>query len=226
MTPAAFFDIDHTLIAGDSGVLYMRYLLRRGLVRRRDLVAPLYYTILHRLNRLDIDALFARYTAWVRGVTHSELVSLCADWYAAMVRPLIYPRMIELLREHQRAGHVVAILSSATNYVAEPLGHELAIDHLLVNRLEVTDGRLTGDAQRPLCYGAGKLYWARRFVADHDVDLRASYFYSDSITDLPVLELVGRPHAVNPDRLLRRVARARDWPIVKCERDTPGRRHA
>jgi HAD superfamily hydrolase (TIGR01490 family) len=215
MRSAAFFDIDRTLLAADSGVLFMRYLLHRGRLKRRDLVRPAYYTLLHRLNLLDINVLFARYTDWVRGQAHAEMQELCEEWFTACVRPAISVPMAGKVAEHQRAGHVVAILSSATNYVAEPLARELHIEHLLVNRLIVSDGRLTGDAPRPLCYGEGKRYWAERFAETHDVDLHSSYFYSDSITDLPALRLVGNPHAVNPDRLLRRHAKRHGWPIIQ-----------
>jgi HAD superfamily hydrolase (TIGR01490 family) len=214
MHTAAFFDIDHTLIDADSGMLFMRYLLERGQLKRRDLVRPLYYTLLHRLNLLDIDVLFARYTDWVRGQSHAEMQQLCDDWFAARVRPVISPPMAAKVAEHRAAGHVVAILSSATNYVAEPLGRQLDVVHLLVNRLLVADGRLTGDAVRPLCYGQGKRYWAEHFARVQDVGLQRSYFYSDSVTDLPALEIVGHPRPVNPDRLLRRHAKRRGWPII------------
>ena len=214
MRTAAFFDIDHTLIAADTGMLFMRYLLDRGQLKRRDLVRPAYYTVLHRLNLLDINVLFARYTDWVRGQSHAEMQQLCDEWFAACVRPAISAPMAAKVVEHQRAGHVVAILSSATNYVAEPLGRDLQIEHLLVNRLLMVDGRLTGDAPRPLCYGAGKCYWAEQFAQEQGVDLRHSYFYSDSITDLPTLTLVGHPRPVNPDRLLRRHAKRHGWPVL------------
>ncbi|HXQ21447.1 MAG TPA: HAD family hydrolase [Candidatus Acidoferrales bacterium] len=214
---AAFFDIDRTLITADSGVLYAKYLLRRGELRRRDLLAAIYYHLLHRLNLLDVDALFARYTGTIRGRSHAELQDLCADWYAASVRPVVNPHMAAAVAEHRRAGHVVAILSSATNYVGEPLAQDLGIQHLLVNRLLVRDGYLTGEAVQPLCYGAGKVYWAERFAADQHVDLQHSYFYTDSITDLPMLERVGHPCPVNPDRLLRRHARRCGWPVTVGE---------
>ena len=221
MRTAAFFDIDNTLIAADSGLLFMRYLLQQGRLKRRDLIRPLYYTLLHRVNLLDINVLFARYTDWVRGQSHAEMLQLCESWFTACVRPTISASMAAKVTEHRGAGHVVAILSSATNYVAEPLGRELEIEHLLVNRLFVIDGRLTGDAARPLCYGEGKRYWAEEFARTHGVDLQCSYFYSDSITDLPALSLVGHPRPVNPDRLLRRHARRHGWPITSAQAASP-----
>jgi HAD superfamily hydrolase (TIGR01490 family) len=222
MRAAAFFDIDHTLIGADSGILFIKYLIGRGAMRWRDLLGPAYYTVLYRLNWLDIDAVYRRYQGWVRGRSHAEMEQVCEAWYAACVRPVIYPQMVATIDAHRRAGHVLAILSSATNYVAEPLARDLQIDHLLVNQLIVEDGRLTGEAVQPLCWGAGKTHWAQRFAAEHGVELRQSYFYTDAISDLPMLDLVGQPRVVNPDRLLRRHARRRGWPIMRVERTPRG----
>ena len=213
---AAFFDIDHTVISGDSGMLLVRYLIRNGLMRRRDLLGPVYYTLLYRLNLLDINAVFRRYQERIKGQTHEQMQSLSGEWYAASVRPRIYRSMAQQIAEHRTAGHIVAFLSSATTYVAEPLAQELKVDHLLVNRLEMIDGRLTGEAVQPLCWGVGKKFWVRRFVDEHSINLAESYFYSDSIADLPVLSIVGNPRVVNPDRLLRRHARRNGWPILSA----------
>ena len=88
-----------------------------------------------------------------------------------------------------------------------------------MSRLVVRDGRFTGEAHHPICYGKGKLYWARRFAAEHEVDLGESFFYSDSVTDVPMLEIVGHPQVVNPDPLLRRIARQRGWQVLQLRLD-------
>jgi len=123
--------------------------------------------------------------------------------------------MAATVAAHRRAGHLLVILTSATRYLAEPVAADLGIEHLLVTQLLVRDGRFTGEAVRPLCYGEGKTYWAERFAAAQGVDLGRSYFYTDSITDLPVLERVGEPRIVNPDPRLRRVAGRRGWPVLQ-----------
>jgi putative phosphoserine phosphatase/1-acylglycerol-3-phosphate O-acyltransferase len=107
------------------------------------------------------------------------------------------------------------LLTSATRYLAGPLAADLGIDHMLVTQLTVENGRFTGEAVRPVCYGEGKTYWAERFAAAHGIDLARSYFYTDSITDLPVLERVGEPRIVNPDPRLGRLAARRGWPIFR-----------
>ena len=105
------------------------------------------------------------------------------------------------------------LLTSATPYVAEPLAAELAIPHVLCTRLAVENGRFSGSLLPPTCYGVGKVHHAERFAEAHGIDLAQSSFYTDSYSDLPMLQRVGRPVAVNPDRRLSRYARRQGWPI-------------
>ncbi|MBI3768632.1 MAG: HAD family hydrolase [Deltaproteobacteria bacterium] len=219
MAVAAFFDVDGTLIAKNSGPLYMKFLRRRGEIRRRDVVRTFYFYLRYRLNLLDIDRALERSSVWIRGRAEADIASHCRLWYRDMVRQYLQPEMVRRVHAHRERGDLVALLSSTTNYLAEPLAEELGIEHLLVSRLVVRDGRFTGEAVRPICYGDGKLHWARRFAAEHDVDLAASFFYTDSVTDVPMLEIVGHPQVVNPDPLLRRIARQRGWQVMQLRLD-------
>lgn len=214
MRVAAFFDIDGTIVSVNTAPLYARYMRRQGRARRRDLIRTAYYLLQYRLNMLDIERAFERASELIRGQDEAEIKAFCEQWYAEVVRDYLVPAMLERVEEHRRAGHELALLSSSTNYLAEPLARDLRVEHLLVTRLEVVDGRFTGRAITPVCYGRGKVHWARAFARDRDVDLAQSFFYTDSVTDVPVLELVGHPRIVNPDRLLRREARRRGWEIV------------
>ena len=223
MAVAAFFDIDGTLLAKSSGPLYMKYLRQRGEIRRRDVLRTLYFYVRYRLNMLDIEVALERSSRWIRGRREEAVADRCRHWYEEMVRQYVQPELVRRIGEHKAKGHLVAILSSTTNYLAGPLAEDLGIEHLLVSHLIVKDGRFTGDAERPLCYGVGKIHWARRFAAAHDVDLAASYFYTDSASDLPMLEIVGHPQVVNPDLMLRREARRRGWPVLWLRVDQPVR---
>jgi HAD superfamily hydrolase (TIGR01490 family) len=211
---AAFFDIDGTLVSVNTAPLYARYMRRHGRARRRDLIRTAYYLLQYRLNMLDIERAFERASELIRGQDEAEIKSFSERWYREVVRDYLVPQMLDRVEEHRRAGHELALLSSSTNYLAEPLARDLGVEHALVTRLEVVDGRFTGRAIVPVCYGRGKVHWARAFARDRDVDLAQSFFYTDSVTDVPVLELVGHPRVVNPDRLLRREARRRGWEIV------------
>jgi len=212
---AALFDVDGTLIARNSAPLYMRHLRRTGRARRRDMARTLYYVARYKMGLLDVERAVAVSLAWIRGRDESAVRADCEEWYARVIRPYIYWAMAETVAAHRRAGHVPALLTSATRYLAAPLAADLGIEHLLVTQLVVRDGRFTGEAIRPVCYGTGKIFWAERFAEAEGLDLGRSYFYTDSITDLPVLERVGEPRVVNPDPRLRRAARRRGWPVLQ-----------
>jgi HAD superfamily hydrolase (TIGR01490 family) len=217
VTVAALFDIDGTLIARNSAPLYMRHLRRIGAARRRDMVRTLYFVGRYKLGLLDIDRVLTASMHFVRGRDEAAMREDCERWYGRVIRPYVFPAMAATVEAHRRAGHVPVILTSATRYLAEPLAADLGIPHLLVTRLVVQEGRFTGETERPVCYGHGKIYWAERFAEGHDIDLDRSYFYTDSITDLPVLERVGEPRVVNPDVRLRRVAARRGWPVLNLK---------
>ena len=212
---AALFDIDGTLLSVNSAPLYARYLRRHGRARRRDLLITAFYLLQYRLNLLDIERAAERAGGFIAGQREEDVTAFCVRWYEEMVRQYLVPGMLAVVREHREQGHVLALLSSSTRYLAAPLAAELGIPHLLVNHLEVVDGCFTGRAVPPLCYGRGKVHWASRFAEEHDVDLARSYFYTDSVTDLPVLEMIGHPRVVNPDRLLKREARRRGWTTLE-----------
>jgi putative phosphoserine phosphatase/1-acylglycerol-3-phosphate O-acyltransferase len=130
-----------------------------------------------------------------------------------MVAETIYPEAERLVREHEHAGHVVAIVSGATKFVVRPLASRLGIEHFLYTRLEVENGLFTGRVIEPICFEEGKIYWLQQFVEELNIDLARSWFYTDSITDRPLLDIVGHPVTVNPDPLLYREAVRRCWPV-------------
>ena len=215
MAVAAFFDVDGTLVARNSARLYMQHLRETGQARRRDVARTLYYVARYKLGLLDIEQAVAVSLGLFRGRDEAAVRADCDAWYARTLRPYVYPAMAATVAAHRRAGHLPVILTGATRYLAEPLAADLGIEHVLVTRLVVHDGRFTGEVIRPVCYGEGKTYWAERFAAGREIDLGRSYFYTDSITDLPVLERVGEPRIVNPDTRLGRVAARRGWPVLR-----------
>jgi len=212
---AALFDIDGTLLARNTAPLYMNHLRRTGQARRRDVARTLYYLFWYKLGLLDVRSALEVSMAFVRGRDEAALAADCVEWYRDTVRPYVFPSMAALVAAHREAGHLTVILTSATRYLAEPLGADLGIGHFLVTELVVRDGRFTGQVIEPVCYGRGKAYWAERFAAEHGVDLARSYFYTDSITDLPVLDRVGHPRVVHPDPRLRRLAQRRGWQVLR-----------
>ncbi len=159
----------------------------------------------------------------IAGQREEEVAAFCERWYHEEVRRFLVPEVRDLLEWHRSQGQRPVLISSSTVYLAAPLAAELGVEDLLVTRLEVVEGRFTGRAVAPLCYGRGKVHWAERFAAEEGIDLGASFFYTDSVTDVPLLERVGQPRVVNPDRLLRREARRRGWPVLRPGRASSSR---
>jgi HAD superfamily hydrolase (TIGR01490 family) len=209
----AFFDMDKTLIAENSGSLYMRYRYQRGEISGVDLLKGIGAYLQYKLGILDIRNWTKNMMVQFRGRSEQELEAEANRWFEDMVVETIYPEAEAVVREHEAAGHVVAIVSGATKFVVRPLARRLGIPHFLFTRLEVENGCFTGRVIEPICFEEGKIYWLQQFIDEHGIDLAKSYFYTDSITDLPLLDLVGHPVAANPDPLLYRAAVRRHWPV-------------
>jgi HAD superfamily hydrolase (TIGR01490 family) len=214
----AFFDMDKTLIAENSGSLYMKYRYERGEVDGWELAKGLVAYLRYKAGVLDIRAFTQQAMLEFRGQSERRLLREARDFVHQLVLPTVYPEAVEAIRHHQGQGHLVAIVSGATKFVVKPLAEALGIRHYLYTRLEVEHGRFTGRVIDPICFEEGKIYWLQQFIDERGIDLAKSWFYTDSITDLPLMDLVGHPVAVNPDPFLFRAARGRGWPVKFFER--------
>ena len=209
----AFFDLDKTLIAENSGSLFMKHRYAKGEIGALEVAAGIGTYLQYKLGVLDIHSWTTGMMSQYRGVPEAELEEESAEWFERSVLPMLYPEAAELVREHQQAGHVVAIVSGATRFVVQPLAERLGIEHMVYTRLEVEDGCFTGRVVEPICFEEGKIYWLQQLIEAEQIDLAKSWFYTDSITDRPLLDLVGHPVATNPDPRLYREARRRAWPV-------------
>jgi HAD superfamily hydrolase (TIGR01490 family) len=218
---AAFFDVDGTLLTVQSGTLYIGFLRRNGLMDLADQLRIYWAYLTYRLGVLNMQRLAAVTSRWLRDREEREVMEHCRAWYEGEVQGFFCGEVVDRVREHHAAGHVVALLTGGTHYLNDHIAADLGIEHVLASELEVVDGRFTGRPIPPLCYGKGKIHHAETFAAEHGIDLASSFYYADSITDLPMLETVGHPRAVNPDPRLRIEARRRGWTVV----DAPERIH-
>ncbi len=214
----AFFDMDKTLIAENSGSLYMQYRYQRGEIGGVDLLKGIGAYLQYKIGMLDIRNWTKNMMVQFRGQDEAELEAEANAWFDEMVAPTVYPEAIEAVRKHEDQEHVVAIVSGATRFVVQPLARKLGIEHMLYTRLEVENGAFTGRVVEPICFEEGKIYWLQQFIDEQGIDLAKSWFYTDSITDLPLMDLIGHPVAVNPDPLLYRTAVKRRWPVRFFER--------
>lgn len=211
---AALFDLDRTLLDTSSGQLYALYRYRHSQMGRWELVRVAWWSLLNQLGLLKMEGLIPKLLEDAAGEDESEMLRECDLWFDDDVIPHINELGQQRVEEHKDQGHVVALVSASTQYVVGPMAAYLGIPGQYVcTHLENQNGKLTGRVLSPVCYGPGKVVWAERFAAQYNVDLSASYFYTDSISDLPLLERVRHPVAVNPDPRLRRLARQRDWPV-------------
>lgn len=212
---SALFDMDRTLVAVNTGNLYVRWRMRRREAGLRDVLRVSGWMLRYTLGVVDAPAMTARALSSLAGVEEARFREDCELWYAEDVRQHVTDAARREVERRRSQGYLCAVLSASTPYVTEPLARDVGIDHVVCTRLEVKGGRFTGAWQPPLCYGAGKLEAAQAWAREHDVDLRASTFYTDSVSDLPVLEHVAEPVVVNPDPRLRWHARRRGWRVER-----------
>jgi HAD superfamily hydrolase (TIGR01490 family) len=217
---AAFFDLDRTLMAGSSGLHWARAAMGAGLITRRRLARYGWENVKFRL-RGSTDAATDRVRAEVGDMIkgrHVRDLQRLAPKVLAGVLPRLYPEMLEVAYAHQDAGRPVYICTAASQEMASMLAHVLAFDGAIGARSEVIDGFYTGREGGPFTYREGKAEAIRELAARQQIDLGASYAYSDSESDLPMLRAVGHPVVVNPDPTLARVAKEEGWEVLRFER--------
>jgi HAD superfamily hydrolase (TIGR01490 family) len=210
---AAFFDIDKTVLEVNSGSKWTGHQWRSGKMSPWQVVRAVAWLTQYRFGLLDFESMARKVLANYRGQAVDPIYEEVEAWFAAEVEGTICAEARERIIWHRDEGHLVALLTSATRFLSMPLARVLGVEHVLCTELEVQEGILTGAYIEPCCYGEGKVHRAEAFAAEHDIDLQQSYFYSDSFSDLPMLERVGEPRVVNPDPRLRRKAVERDWEI-------------
>lgn len=210
---AAFFDLDRTLVRVNTAPLYARWRVREKQLGWFDMVRVGWWGLQYKFGVLDVGAATARALTTLEGRDEAAFRRDCAAWAAEEVFPHLTDRARAEVEARRREGFMLALLTTTTRYVADPVAREVGVEHVLCSEVEVQRGRFTGQLSSPLCYGEGKVDQARRFAEDHDIDLRKSVFYTDSVSDLPMLEEVGEPRVINPDPRLKRLARTRGWPV-------------
>jgi HAD superfamily hydrolase (TIGR01490 family) len=214
MRRAALFDMDRTLVRKETASLYVRYQRERGHAGWRDSARVAYWIAQYTLGVIDAPNVALRALQQLAGTHETTLSARCDDWFRLFVERHVADRGRIAVEAHRARGELLAIVTGASPYTAQPLARLLRIDHLVASELEVDrQGRFTGRPIFPLCYGQGKVERAGKLAEAHGFQLSDATFYSDSFTDLPLLEVVRTPVVVNPDSRLAKVARRRGWPI-------------
>ena len=220
---AAFFDLDKTIIAKSSTLAFGRPFFQGGLINRRAVLRGAYAQFVFALAGADADQMDRM---------RDYITALCAGWDVSQVReivtetlheiidPIVYDEAVALIEEHRAAGRDVVIVSSSGLEVVGPIGEMLGVHDVIATEMVAEDGRYTGEIAR-YAYGPGKAEAIRVLAEQRGYRLSDCFAYSDSITDVPMLESVGHPYAVNPDRALRKVAAEQGWPTLSFTRAVP-----
>jgi HAD superfamily hydrolase (TIGR01490 family) len=220
LAPAAFFDLDRTLMAGSSAYHFGRAMYKAGQMSRRQIARDAVDQIRFRLRGATdaaVNVLLDRVLEGIKGQRVVDLRRLTPDVLAGIL-PRIYPQMLAVVREHQDAGRPAYIATAASQPAAEILAQALAMDGAIGTKWEIDDGVYTGRLDGAFAYGEGKVSRLREFAAEQGIDLAQSWAYTDAASDLPMLEAVGHPVAVNPDADLAEVAKREGWDVLRFEK--------
>jgi HAD superfamily hydrolase (TIGR01490 family) len=213
---AAFFDLDKTLISRSSTLAFAPSFYRHGLISRTQALRGALAQVVFRLGGADhrqMERIKEQVTRLCSGWHADRVTEIVTTHLEQIIGPIIYPQARGLLTEHRAAGRDVIIVSTAGQEMVGPIGAMLGATAIIATELRRADGRYTGEFDF-YAYGEAKASRIRQLAAERGYELASCFAYSDSVTDLPMLEIVGHPHAVNPDRQLRKVAESRGWPVL------------
>ena len=218
----ALFDLDNTLLVGDSDYEWGQFLVDRGILERASYEAQnrAYYDQ-YVAGRLDIHEYLGFALRPLAAHTREELEGWHAEFMAARIVPMIAPQARALVRAHREAGDLCAIITATNSFVTAPIAREFGVEHLIATEPESRHGRFTGRVAGTPCFRDGKLRRLEEWLAGLGrrlADFAESTFYSDSHNDLPLLERVTRPVAVDPDPQLAAEARRRGWAVISLRR--------
>jgi HAD superfamily hydrolase (TIGR01490 family) len=212
---AAFFDLDKTILAKSSSFAFARPFYKEGLIGRTDVIKSAYAQFIYLASGADHDQMesMRQYMSnLVTGWEVDKVRQIVAETLDTIVDPMVYEEALDLIAHHRMLGHQIIIISSSGTDVVEPIGQRLGADLAIGTQVGVEDGKYTGEILF-YAYGPGKAEAMRLLAAERGYDLAECFAYSDSFTDVPMLEAVGNPVAVNPDTELRKLAIESNWPI-------------
>jgi HAD superfamily hydrolase (TIGR01490 family) len=215
-TTAAFFDLDKTIISRSSTLAFVPSFYRHGLISRVQAIRGAFAQLTFRVGGADhqqMERIKDQVTKLCCGWSADRVTEIVTAHLADIILPIVYAEARRLLDAHREAGRDVIIVSTAGQEMVGPIGTLLGASGIIATRMRLADGRYTGEMDF-YAYGEAKANGIRELAVERNYDLGDCFAYSDSVTDLPMLEAVGHPHAVNPDRELRRVARDRGWPVL------------
>ena len=212
----AFFDLDKTIIARSSVLAFATPFARAGLMSKKTLLKSVYSQLLFSTSSADHDKtekLRAQLSEMVAGWPIDEVKEIVNETLHKLIEPIIFEEALDLIEDHQDAGHEVVIVSSSGEEVVRPIAALLGVKSVIATRMHSEDGKYTGEIEY-YAFGQAKADAIIQFASENNIDLAKSFAYSDSMTDVPMLSCVGKAHAVNPDKELRRLAIEKGWKVL------------
>jgi len=210
----AFFDLDRTLIGEISGNAIVWMAWKKGLISWSYLVRAFYLYLLFKLRLRDPLNIIDNMVGWVKGMSETEIEDLCLHVFREVLFPSVFREALTEINTHKENNAKVVILSSALDSICSAMSESFGMDGYICSALEAKEGYLTGKALGKLCYGEEKLHRLTGYCAANNLNQSVLWYYTDSISDLPVLSSVGNPVCVNPDRELKKEAIKRGWKIL------------
>ncbi len=211
----AFFDMDETLIAVNSATLWVRYQWRKGEISTTDVVRSFGYLLGYKLAIVDVERLATEAVSRLNGRAEEDLREETLRWYAQEVQHTIIEEIRGVIARHRAQNHRCVLLTASSTYIAEALSADLELDGAISTRFAVENGVFTGALDGGVCWGQSKASRGRDWAYEHGISLEDCWFYTDSYTDLPMLEAVGNPVVVNPDPRLARWASQRKIGVLR-----------
>ncbi len=210
----AFFDLDKTLIADNSAKLWLKSEWKTRSINLPQMLMASFWLGKYHLGFTQLDEVIEKGLALMQGASQSEVLKKTEDFFASTIKSLYRPGALSAIKKHREQGHKIALLTSSFDGLSELVAKDLALDHCLCTVLEVNNGLYTGKTIGPPCFGRNKVIFARDLCYKLNTPLEDCWFYTDSASDIPLLNLVGKAVAVNPDPHLRARAQMRKWLIV------------
>lgn len=218
-----FFDLDRTLMDAVSGRTMAWQAFRKGLMNARELLQAGYLSFMHKFELMENEQIMMKMAEWLKGISEESLIKLGEEVSQKRLIKAVYPQVYPEIKMHRDGKAKLVILSAALSYVCLPIKNHLKFDDVICSHLAIVNGKFTGLTKGKMCYGKEKLARVEAYCRKHNFNLKNAYYYADSIADLSVLDAVGHPVCINPDKWLYKVARHKSWIIRYWKRKWSGR---
>jgi HAD superfamily hydrolase (TIGR01490 family) len=211
---SAFFDLDRTITKAISGRELARGAFRKGIMRLPDMIQGIFLSIAYKSGLKSQTEIINDLVKWVRGMPEQTLIDLCHEISVKVLIPSVYKEAREEISMHKKRKAKTLMLSSALSCICVEMANNLNIDEIICSELEVSDGVLTGRPLGRLCFGDEKRVRLIAYCKKNNIKVEDTWYYADSISDLPVLSVVGHPVCINPDKKLKKAANSTGWPVI------------